>query len=248
MRRAFARIPGALMLLLVVASVTLAETKAVIPSGACIYIEKMDNGLDGYVRAEMIGKKVPLKIVLRREQAHYVMTGAAQERKGSWHEGWLSPDKDHATGSVMVIDRFTNEMVWASEAGDRSLWWGALARGGPRKVASRLVDHLKEALAAPRDLPSPPPLSPEERTLANQLGSGGAVEDNAATNRMTNEDVMKLVGAGVSDDVIIARIKSSQTAFATDTDALVALKKAGVSDRVLTAMLETPAKKASAPA
>lgn len=219
------------------------EENRVIPAGACIYIEKMDQGLDGYIRAEMVNKKVPLKIVLIREQAHYVMTGSAQDRKGSWHEGWLSPEKDHATGSVMIIDRTTNEMIWASEAGDRSLWWGALARGGQRKVASRLVEHLMKTLTPPRDLPPPPPLSAEERALANHFGSGGPVEDSAASSRMTNDDVVKLASGGVSDDVIIARIKSSQTAFALDADALVALKKAGVSDRVVTTMLEAPAKK-----
>jgi hypothetical protein len=38
--------------------------------------------------------------------------------------------------------------MWASEAGDRSLMWGALARGGQRKVADRLVNNLKKALSA----------------------------------------------------------------------------------------------------
>lgn len=220
-------------------------SKRILPGGASVYIERMDNGLDGYIRAEMLAKKVPLKIVLKREQANYVLAGSGQERKGSWHEGWLSPDKDHSTGSVMLIDRSTNEMVWAGEAGDRSLWWGALARGGARKVASRLVDRLKEIAGSPREISPPPPLSPEERTLASQLGSGGAVEDSAASIKMTNDDVIKLVAAGVAEDVIVARIKNSQTAFALDTDSLVNLKKAGVSDRLLTAMLEAPAKKGS---
>lgn len=110
-------------------------------------------------------------------------------------------------------------------------------------MASRLVEHLMKALAPQRELAPPPPLSAEERALANQFGSGGPVEDSAASSRMTNDDVVKLVAGGVSEDVILARIKSSQTAFALDADALVALKKAGVSDRVVTAMLESPAKK-----
>jgi hypothetical protein len=36
--------------------------------------------------------------------------------------------------------------VWAEEAGDRSLWLGVWSRGGPRKVASRIVDRLKDHL------------------------------------------------------------------------------------------------------
>jgi len=35
----------------------------VIPNNAKIYIEKMDEGLDGYIRAEFVKKSVPLQIV-----------------------------------------------------------------------------------------------------------------------------------------------------------------------------------------
>ena len=225
-----------------------ADPKKVLPTGACVYVEKMSGDLDGYIRAEMVNKRVPVKLVLQREQAHFVLTGASQDRKGSWHEGWLSADKDHATGSVMLVDRATNEMVWAAEAGDRSLFWGSLARGGPRKVASRLVEQLRETVFSPKlPLAPPPPLSEQERALAAQYGTGGMTEDQASSNRMTNEDVIKLASGGVSDDVIIAKIKNSQAAFSLDTDALVALKKAGVSDRVVTAMMEVPARKSRPP-
>jgi hypothetical protein len=37
-------------------------------------------------------------------------------------------------------------MIWAGEAGDRSLWWGSLKRGGQRKVADRIVSKMKDDL------------------------------------------------------------------------------------------------------
>jgi hypothetical protein len=37
-------------------------------------------------------------------------------------------------------------MVWAGEAGDRSLMWGGLRRGGERKVADSIVKHMKDEL------------------------------------------------------------------------------------------------------
>jgi hypothetical protein len=37
-------------------------------------------------------------------------------------------------------------MVWAGEAGDRSLWWGGYRRGGERKVADRIAKEMKKAL------------------------------------------------------------------------------------------------------
>lgn len=52
-----------------------------------------------------------------------------------------------------------------------------------------------------------------------------------------NADVVKLVKAGLSAETIEARIASSETAFDTSTDALVALAGEGVPDRVIRAMI-----------
>jgi hypothetical protein len=123
---------------------TSAFAQGTIPAGSKIYVEKMDGGLDGFLTAEIMKKKVPVKLVLDVEQADFVMTGASSERKGSWHEGWLSAEKDKASGSVMIFTKASKELVWAEEAGDRSLMMGAWARGGPRKVASRIADRLKD--------------------------------------------------------------------------------------------------------
>lgn len=63
----------------------------------------------------------------------------------------------------------------------------------------------------------------------------------SASPGMTNDDVQKLAKAGFSDDLLIARIKASGTPrFDLDADALVALKHAGVSERVLAVMLGSP--------
>ena len=55
---------------------------------------------------------------------------------------------------------------------------------------------------------------------------------------LTNEDVVKLVEVGISDDVVLAKIQSSRTDFRLRTDDLTDLKKAGVSDRVVIAMID----------
>jgi hypothetical protein len=114
--------------------------------GASVYIEEMQGDLDGFLRAELMKKKVPVTVVLDETAADFIMTGSASERKSSWSEGWLTPDKDNSTGAVMIVAKANKAMVWAEEAGDRSLLWGSLARGGPRKVASRIADRLKEYL------------------------------------------------------------------------------------------------------
>lgn len=60
----------------------------------------------------------------------------------------------------------------------------------------------------------------------------------ASAAPMTNQDVLALVGADLSDEVILAKMSTAQaTAFDTSAEALVKLKKAGVSERVIMAML-----------
>lgn len=63
---------------------------------------------------------------------------------------------------------------------------------------------------------------------------------------MTNQDVIKLAQAKISEDIVITKIQQSKTNFDTSVEALVALQKAGVSERVIKAMMNPAA--ASQPA
>jgi hypothetical protein len=65
---------------------------------------------------------------------------------------------------------------------------------------------------------------------------------------MTNETVIQMVKAGFSESVILAKMRSSQTKFDTRTDALIELKKAGVPEKVMQAIVSGGAPPASAPA
>ena len=55
---------------------------------------------------------------------------------------------------------------------------------------------------------------------------------------MTNESVMKMARAGLGDDLIIETINTQPGKYVTDADALITLKSAGVSDRVIPRLLE----------
>ena len=208
-----------------------------IPRGARIFIEEMSEDLDGYIRAEMISKKVPLTVVLKREDAHIVMVGSSKgTEKRAWHEGWLTTVPDRATGNIMIFDRTSKSMLWAGEAGDRSLWWGSMARGGQRKVASRLVNKIKDAVTKKEQpITPPPPLSAEEITAGTSVATISAGQDSSILN---NDDIIKMMEAGIGDELIISRIRNTQCVFHLETDSIVALKKAGVSDAVLGEMLQ----------
>lgn len=132
------------LLALLAASLAFAQTSALKP-GSTIFIDKMPNDLDAFIRAEFVKQKLPFAVVLDPESAQYIMTGTGTEEQGRrWHQGWLTAEQDRTSGALMVIERESQKMLWAGEAGDRSLWWGSMARGGQRKVAARLVSQFKK--------------------------------------------------------------------------------------------------------
>lgn len=55
---------------------------------------------------------------------------------------------------------------------------------------------------------------------------------------LTNADVLKLLGAGIAPEVVVAKIRSSAASFDTSPEALRGLKEAGVPDAVVLAMVE----------
>lgn len=76
-----------------------------------------------------------------------------------------------------------------------------------------------------------------------------AIADDAGVRRrLTNQDIMAMVSAGISQDVILTKIRatsangSGATSFDTSVDGLKALKAANVPDAIIKAMIDpTPA-------
>jgi len=58
-----------------------------------------------------------------------------------------------------------------------------------------------------------------------------------AQQALNNTSVIKLVKAGLSDDLIVSTINASPGAFDTSANGLIALKSAGASDKVVTAIV-----------
>ncbi|HEY0161560.1 MAG TPA: hypothetical protein VGB69_02695 [Edaphobacter sp.] len=54
---------------------------------------------------------------------------------------------------------------------------------------------------------------------------------------LTNASILRMAGAGLSDELIVQAIAAQPGQYTTDGDALVDLKSAGVSERVITAMI-----------
>jgi hypothetical protein len=99
-----------------------------------------------------------------------------------------------------------------------------------------------QTLGAQRDTPaaaqqSTPPTLPSGASSSAPSKAPAKAPARPASTAMTNRDVIALVKAKISDDIIVAKIKQSKTRFDTSTDGLVALKQAGVSDALISAMI-----------
>lgn len=61
----------------------------------------------------------------------------------------------------------------------------------------------------------------------------------AQDEKLTNQSVLDMVEMGFSEDVVITKIKTSGTDFNTGLDALKVLKKNGISDAIIMAIMNT---------
>lgn len=79
------------------------------------------------------------------EDADFVLAGASIKADDKWYNTVFG-GKDKNEGSISLFSVKDKTLIWAGEAGDRSLWWGGWKRGGQRKVADRLVSRMKKDL------------------------------------------------------------------------------------------------------
>lgn len=95
-----------------------------------LYIEKMSNDLDEYIKAE-ISRQMPgrLLVVLNAQDADAIMKGTATDRQGN----------------VTITDLRGTADLWVGEAGDKGLYLTKI-HGGEKKIAERLVSGLKKAM------------------------------------------------------------------------------------------------------
>ena len=100
----------------------------------------------------------------------------------------------------------------------------------------RSVLHLALAvLALPLAAQTPQHVT-ESPTVIEGPQAAGRPSDKTDPSQMTNDSVLRMHSAGLSDDLIVQTINTQPGRFDTDPDTLIALKKAGLSDTILTAM------------
>jgi hypothetical protein len=115
----------------------------------------------------------------------------------------------------------------------KRLLWNALCVALLGTLGGR---SLAQTGASPQS--SPPSNTAQKPAGQKPAPKTGASKTGAATNAaMTNRDVIRLVKAKIADDIIEAKIKRSKTKFDTSVEGLVALKQAGVSDGLISVIV-----------
>ncbi len=123
------------------------KEKPRIPNDSKIFIAKMEGELDGFISSQILKKKLPVTVVTDENLADYIITGGATKGIHKWYDTVITGiERDRNQGSIQVVSVKDKSVIWADEAGDRSLWWGPLKKGGRRKVAERLVNKMKSEL------------------------------------------------------------------------------------------------------
>ena len=116
-----------------------------VPKGSKLFISPMEGNLDGFISSEIIKQKIPVTVVTDEKDADFVLAGASVKADDKWYHAVFG-GKDKNEGNVRLLSVKDKTMVWAGEAGDRSLMWGGWRRGGERKVADRIVKRMKDDL------------------------------------------------------------------------------------------------------
>lgn len=198
------------------------------------------------LKGAVLKKKDWLTLVDSREQAGVVLEVLRRDLvpRGVTSQ-WDESTKQMRTTEVQSYDvrvhvtagDFTSDVVgscsseyilggWKCAAGDAA----SQVEKFVQKNYDRLVSHTMQSAPAVASGSSP--------STAGAAPHGETVEGEV----LTNDLVISMAGAGLSDAVIVQKIKTSRSRFNMDTKNLLALKKAGVSDKVIAAMMEAPSR------
>ncbi len=117
----------------------------------------------------------------------------------------------------------------------------------PAQSSVEAADQTNEPTTAPAIVQPPPQASAQPAAavfvpIADQpIEPTVAARPNESAPLLTNVSVMKMQGAHLSPESIIARINNSRCDFDTSSAALHRLKLSNVSDRIILAMMHAPA-------
>jgi hypothetical protein len=126
---------GLILLLLLSTLSAFAQAVATLANVRKVYVEKMENGLDQYLRSEISRQfRGNLTVVLERSGADAVLKGVNLGAQNT------------TRSTVQLVDPSGRVVLWSGSAGDRNGKWLDLKHGGQQKVAAHLIGQLRKAM------------------------------------------------------------------------------------------------------
>jgi hypothetical protein len=118
------------------------STAKPIPSGSKVYVAPMAGGIDSYIVAGIIKKKLPVVVTTDREKADYEVTGVSESEKAGWAKMFfMGTDASREQASIKVAEIKTGDVVFAYSVHKRNS-----VRGKP-SAGEACAKHLKEKIA-----------------------------------------------------------------------------------------------------
>jgi hypothetical protein len=116
-------------------------TSKPIPAGSKIFVAPMPGGIDHYIVAGIVKKKVPVLVTTDREQADYEVTGVAETEKAGWAKMlFIGSQASNEQASIKVAEITTGEVVFAYSVNKRN------SARGKQSAGEACAKHLKKRI------------------------------------------------------------------------------------------------------
>jgi hypothetical protein len=112
-----------------------------IPAGSRFFVAPMPGGIDSYIVAGIIKKKLPIVVTTDREKADYEVTGVSESEKAGWAKMlFLGSDASREQASIKVAEIATGEVVFAYSVHK------ANSARGKQSAGEACAKHLKKRI------------------------------------------------------------------------------------------------------
>lgn len=219
----------------VLATVTEAQAKGLLGKSGKLHV-----GLD-HARS-VLGEKIPLRAIEKSDRGGGGLTDVAASIVTAPLLVFMR-GKDITLPKGTEVTAYVHGEIRLDEARVRAHAAGSPAAPAASPPAAASAER-PPAGSVPQPAPAqaggapPQPVPAADAAPSQPAAPAPAPRASAPPSGMTNADVIALKTVGFSDDLIVSKIKSSKCAFRLETNDLIELKKAGLSDRVIGAMMD----------
>lgn len=138
------KILAVIVFLTLLASIVIAQDVAVdktIPAKSKVFIAKMDDGFDEFLKAAIQSKKVPLILVEDKAQADFELTGHSETQKASTAKKVIMWDwRSNEQATIQAANLKTGVVAFAYSVNKVS------SAHGKKSTAEACAKHLKEKI------------------------------------------------------------------------------------------------------